>query len=394
MKPVLTFFFDALKPESIKHMPFLATFPETRRIRSEFGYSVTCHPSMYSGVHPNKHLQWFIWKYSPETSPFPWAKIFKHLSLLDNLPSRYFLHRYTRQFRKENTAWFGVPLLVNLPLKYWPFFDVVEDRSWDEPGYLKEYPTIFDILRTNQIDFEVVGMERGGGDEFTQLNNHKFDGIKPWTYFFLGRVDSFSHKYGQDSPETINLMRQFDQLVEKKFNDYSKKVSDFDIFMFSDHGHIPVKKIVDIHSHFIKHGHNLKEYIHIIDANVARFWFRSGKERREIEQILNDLPEGFILTDDHFKQYHVDMPDNRYGDLIYYLDVPSVFSKTVWGFNRNNASMHGYLPDYPDSDGVFISQRKLVDQSHVALVDILPTILDSLGVDIPAYVDGQVLWKD
>lgn len=156
MKPVLTFFFDALKPDSLQHMPFLNSFAYKRRMRSEFGHSVTCHPSMYSGVHPDKHLQWFIWRYDPVSTPFKWARVFKYLGFMDNLPARYFLHKWTRMFREGNTAWFGVPLLVNLPLKYWPYFNVVEDRSWHEPGYLKEYLTAFDILRRHNVDFEIV----------------------------------------------------------------------------------------------------------------------------------------------------------------------------------------------------------------------------------------------
>lgn len=54
--------------------------------------------------------------------------------------------------------------------------------------------------------------------------------------------------------------------------------------------------------------------------------------------------------------------------------------------------MHGYLPDYPDSDGVFLSQRPLVEGTHVELVDVLPTILDSLALSIPSYIDGRTLW--
>ena len=96
MKPVLSFFFDALKPDSLQYMPFLNSLAHKRRMRSELGHSVTCHPSMYSGVHPNKHLQWFVWKYDPATSPFAWTRIFKHLGLLDNVGSRYFLHKYMR----------------------------------------------------------------------------------------------------------------------------------------------------------------------------------------------------------------------------------------------------------------------------------------------------------
>jgi hypothetical protein len=393
MKPVLTFFFDALKPESLQYMPFLNSFGYTQRMRSELGHSVTCHPSMYSGVHPNKHLQWFVWKYDPVSSPFKWARVFRYLGFLDNLPARYFLHKYTRQFRPANTAWFGIPLLVNLPLKYWPYFNVVEDRSWDEPGYLKEYPTVFDILRRHDVGFEVVGMTKGAGDEFTQIGAHEFGEICPWTYFFLGSVDGFSHKYGQDATETIERMRRLDQLVEAKYTAYSQRVSDFEVFVFSDHGHIPAQKRVDIHQIFQQHGHRLNRFIHLIESNYARFWFRTDHERAIVESILSDMPEGFVLTPEHLRRYHLVMPDNRYGDLVFYLDAPYLFTKTIWGFSRGQKSMHGYLPDYPDSDGVFLSQRPLVEGTHVRLVDILPTLLDSLGLPVPDYVDGQVLWK-
>jgi len=394
VKPVLAFFFDALKPESLQYMPFLNSFAHKRRMLSELGYSVTCHPSMYSGVHPNKHLQWFIWKYDPVSTPFKWARVFKYLGFMDNLPARYFLHKYTRMFREENTAWFGVPLLVNLPLKYWPYFNVVEDRSWDEPGYLKEYPTAFDVLRHHNVDFEIVGMTKGAGGEFTQIGGHEFKEIRPWTYLFFGSIDGYSHNYGHDGPETIERMRRLDQLAEAKYQAYSQRVSDFDVFVFSDHGHIRVRKKVDIHEHFRQHGHNLHRFINLIEANYARFWFRTDKERAVVEHILSTMEEGFILTSEHLQRYQVEMPDNRYGDMIFYLDRPAIFSKTIWGFSRKLKGMHGYLPEYPDSDGVFLSQRSLVEGTHVELVDVLPTLLSSLGLPIPGYVDGRVLWAD
>jgi hypothetical protein len=392
MKPTLTFFFDALKPESLEHMPFLNSFAHKRRMRSELGHSVTCHPSMYSGVHPNKHLQWFVWRYDPVGTPFKWARVFKYLGFMDNLPARYFLHKYTRMFRGENTAWFGVPLLVNLPLKYWPYFNVVEDRSWDEPGYLKGYPTVFDILRHHNVDFEVTGMTKGAGDEFAQIGQHEFSEIHPWTYFFLGSIDSYSHRYGQDAPETVERLRRLDQLVEAQYEAYAHRVSDFDVFVFSDHGHIRAEKRVDIHSVFRRYGHHLNRFIHLIESNYARFWFRNDDERVIVERILSTIEEGFLLTEEHLRRYHLEMPDNRYGDLVFYLDAPYLFTKTIWGFSRKQKSMHGYLPDYPDSDGVFLSQRPLVEGTHAELVDVLPTLLDSLGLPAPNYMDGQTLW--
>ena len=394
MKPVLTFFLDALKPDSLAYMPFLNSFAYKRRMSSELGHSVTCHPSMYSGVHPNKHLQWFVWRYDPIGSLFKWARIFKYLGFIDNLPSRYFLHRYTRMYRKKNTSWFGVPLLVNLPLKYWPYFDVVEDRSWDEPGYLQEYPTVFDVLRQHNISFEVVGMNKGAGNEFVQIGGHDFEEIHPWTYFFLGSIDSYSHKFGQDAPESIEYMRKLDRLIEGKYREYSQRVGGFDVFVFSDHGHIRADKRVDIHNIFHKHGHELNTFIHLVESNYVRFWFRNDQERTVVENILSDVEEGFVLSNEHLHFYHLEMPDNRYGDLVFYLDAPYLFTKTIWGFSRKQKSMHGYLPEYPDSDGVFLSQRPLIEGTHVELVDVLPTLLYSLDLPIPSYIDGRILWAN
>ncbi len=393
MKPVLTFFFDALKPESLQYMPFLNSLPHQRRMRSELGHSITCHPSMYSGVHPDKHLQWFVWKYDPANSPFGWARVFKYLGLLDNLGSRYFLHKYTRQYRPQNTAWFGIPLLVNQPLKYWPCFNVVEDRAWEEPGYLKAYPTAFDILRQHNVSFEIVGMRKGAGDEFVQIGEHEFGEIQPWTYLFLGSIDHYSHYYGQDGPETIARMRELDRLVEAKVEAYSRRAPDFDFFVWSDHGHIRVEQRVDIHKHFRRHERNIHDFINLVEANYARFWFRNDGERTTVERILSDLEGGFTMTDEHYRRYHLQMPDNRYGDLVFYLDKPAMFSKTIWGFGHRQKSMHGYLPEHPGSDGVFLSDRPLVEGEHVELVDVLPTLLDSLGLPVPDYVDGRVLWK-
>jgi len=391
---LLSLFFDALKPESLKYMPFLNSLPHHRRMLAELGHSVTCHPSMYSGVHPDKHLQWFIWKYDPAGSPFKWAHLFRHLGLLDNLGSRYFLHKYTRLFRAPNSAWFGVPLMVNQPLRYWPYFNVVETRAWDAPGYLSDYPTVFDILRQHGVPFEIIGMTKGAGDEFAQIGLYEFGDIRPWTYLFLGSIDGYSHHYGQDGPETIARMRQLDRLVEEKVAAYRRRVPDFDLVVWSDHGHIRVEQKVDIHAHFRRHGHPIHRFINLVEANYARFWFRDDGERATVERILSDLAPGFILTAEHYRRYHLQMPDNRYGDMVFYLDKPAMFSKTIWGFGRKQKSMHGYLPDYPDSDGVFLSNRPLIDGTHVELVDVLPTLLDSLGLPVPDYVDGRVLWRE
>lgn len=393
--PVLTVFLDGLKQESVKNMPFLNSFPHKKRIRTTFGYSITCHAGMYSGVYPNKHLLWFIWKYSPSTSPFRWAKSLRDINVIDNLLGRYFTVKTARLFSR-NSSYGGIPLLVNTSLRNWPCFDVVENKLWNEPGYLEQYPTIFDILREQSVEFDVVGIARSndGGGELKYVEEYCGCEIKPWTYLFIGDVDYYSHKYKQDSPQTIQRLKEIDRVIQEKYRLFEEKIGDFTFVCFSDHGHMEVKNRVDIQSFFKSRGRPIDRYIHLIEATFARFWFRNETERVEVTSILSDLGHGRILTDEVLRKYHVDMPDNRYGDLIFYLDAPNIFSSTIWGFSRSTKSMHGYLPDYPEKDGVFVSNRAVRDIPYVHLVDIMPSLISLFGLRIPDYVDGKVLWKD
>ncbi len=91
---------------------------------------------------------------------------------------------------------------------------------------------------------------------------------------------------------------------------------------------------------------------------------------------------------------HIRVTDKSSYQWRIYLDKPAMFAKTIWGFGRKQKSMHGYLPDHPGSDGVFIGNRPLIEGAHVELVDVLPTLLNSLGLPVPAHVDGKVLWSD
>jgi hypothetical protein len=155
---------------------------------------------MYSGVFPNKHLMWFVWKYAPNTSPFKWLKSFSFLEHLDSIPLRLLLHKVTTYFEKR-TAFWGIPRIVHLPIRYWPNIDVSEKLFWDETGYLENYPTIFEFLRKYNVAYETVGMTKT--PLINLVTDHQFTEITPWTYIFIGEVDGLSHQYRQDSPIVI-----------------------------------------------------------------------------------------------------------------------------------------------------------------------------------------------
>ena len=399
MKPVVTVFMDGLKVDSLKYMPFTSSLGHRRRLKTQLGYSNPSHATMYSGVYPNKHHNWFVWRYAPDTSPFKWLRgigRFPH-----NIYTKYAFYRMTTALlTRRNTAFCDVPFLWWLPMSAWNNFDVNEKVFWSEPGFLADYPTTFDVLRAHQVPYEVIGMVKGQTHRALDwIETHPFSDIKPWTYLFIGDIDGYSHHHGPDSVETRRRLGEIDRVLEQKYRLFEKALGDFYFMLYSDHGHKTVEEGINLAKIFAARGKDINDYIHIIDINFARFWFRNEVESKAVTEILSSLEKGFILTEEHLRKYRVDMPDNRYGDLIYYLDIPCAFTHgpvSVLGKTRGqlSVSIHGYLPDYPDMDGVFVSNRGLIGDSHLELVDIMPSILDALDLPIPGHVEGKSVWSD
>ena len=392
MKPLLIVFIDGLKPESVEYMDFLKTF-NVRRIKTELiNYSPTCHASMYTGVYPNKHLQLFIWKFSPNTSPFKILKKLKLHKIPHNIYTKFFIYAALLRIKYNIPYTLMFSGLSKQPISNWLNFDFDVVKSWTEPDpFVGKYPIVFKILKDNNINYEIVGMQPKGAKSSESVQAHKPKKIKPVTYYYIGDMDPLSDKYGQDSKEAKVRLNEIDKILEEKYKLFEKEFKDFYFMLFSDHGHIKVEERIDLYSFFKVNGKDLNSYIHFVDALHLRFWFRNEKEKDEVTKILAKLESegvGYILTDEIMKKYHSEMPDNRYGDLIFYIDVPYI-SKTC-----PVNSMHGYSPEYPDSDGVFVTNREITTtHTHIKLQDIAPSILHTLNIEIPEYMDGSVVWK-
>ena len=359
-------FIDGLKPESIKYMPFLDSLPTKRRIRTEFGYSPTCYASMFGGVYPNKHHVWFSWKYSPDTSPYRWLKKYKMDSLPHNLFTKYACFRLADFMSHGLLPWQG-PMPLQwwyVPVSSWHYFDLTTKRAWFELDYLENYPTVFGILTNHGIQYELVGIEKAKPEKLWQsIEQYDFSEIKPWTLFFIGDIDLLSHYHKQNSDIVIERLAEIDRVLREKCELLESKAGDFDFVMFSDHGHVEINDYLDVKSIFKSYGESLDDFIYFIDANFVRFIFRNEDEERRVRDILSHLESvGFILTETHLRKYHLDMPDNRYGNLIFYVEAPHHVTaglKIGWKKLRSPfVSAHGYSPDNPDSDGVFISSTQ------------------------------------
>ena len=392
---LLSIFIDGLRPESLVHMPFLSGLvPHQERIKGEFGYSIACHGSMYSGVHTDAHKMWFVWQRAPDTSPFRAVRGMSKMPGLDNVIARQFLRKTAMLFAPPNSSFFGVPRVVHIPSRFLSQLDVTEKRNYDEPGYLPHVPSLTDLLREEDVKFQVIGMDKSFHEESKILEHADFRDDVDWMYWFLGDVDHFSHEFGQTSSEGIRRLTELDRLLERRFADLQKVREPSDILLWSDHGHIDVFEKPDLYRYFSEAGLNLNDFFHVIDATYARFWFDSTTQESDVRGVLETLGDrGVILEPEVQAKHRLDPGDNRFGDLIYALEPGYVFARTIWGWSRKMNSMHGYNPDYLESDGVVASTRALSTDRRLELIDVTPSILEALSLRGHSHMEGQPFWK-
>lgn len=389
MKHLLGIFIDGLRPTSLQHMPFLATLGNSRPLTSEYGYSITCHASMYSGLHLNRHKTWFVWKKSPETSPFRRVRHLARLPLANTLPGRYFVHKTASLFeRTPNTSFFGLPRVVHVPNSTLEFLDVVEKKMPHEGQYLEDVDTLFDFLPRYNLSHYVVGMDKSEKEESKILERFTEHRGADFIYWFIGDVDHFSHAYGQSSETAIRMLGELDDLLAKKYAQLTEKVGDVDVLVWSDHGHVDVEEKIDIYERARNVGVDLYGIDHVVDATCVRFWFNKPEDETNVRHVLEALADhGEEINANISQKFAMDIGDDRYGDLVWFLKPGCIFNRTIWGFSRSLKSMHGYAPDLPESDGVILSNRPLTsDKPNIC--DITPSILARFGKGHEVDFDG------
>lgn len=385
----LLFFMDGLRYDLMsKDMPFISSL-NTRPLESDFGYSCACHASMYTSRYIEDHNTWCVWK-KGDNSPYKFIDYIPGLKYLNFIPVKMVLSRVARLFSK-NDSFSGIPMLVNLPLKYWSMFETCENKFWNDDEYMKGKNTLFKILKNSGFNYEIVGLNKKGDvfEAAPQISMSENDVV----YYFIGQVDGIMHSKGAVHEETHKYLKMVDNFVKREYEkalEVSKEVS---VICWSDHGHIDVDKKIDINEYFRPHNKNVNKYIHLIESTFARFWFRNEREKEEVSTVLHEMEKlglGFIFTEETYKRWHMRFNSNEHGEMIFHLNAPNSFTNTIWGFGHRYVSMHGYYPELSEHKGIFASNKAIKDEVKlVTLVDILPTIIHDLGLEESSEFVGR-----
>jgi len=254
---------DSFKPEYLEHTRFLKSLTEKKEwgeLEMPLGFEGGMRTFFYG---KNDMLAFF---YKSENSKLKWTKKF---------------------------WWMGrFPLEVLINLKR-----LVERKR---------------LFRTGNIPLKKL-------HEFDTEIGKPFEKIKGVEYLYIGKLDKIAHKYGTKSRETINAIKEIDNLVSKLKSD----------IILSDHGMIDIKKIISVP----------KTKNCFIDSTFARYW--------------GEKPN-FNSSEGKW----IELKDKRYGEYIFLANPGVLIIPNYWQDNIPVRAMHGYSPKCKDMNAIYILNRE------------------------------------
>lgn len=392
-KKLIGIFIDALRPDFIskEHTPFIYNLTKNNyynELETILGYSDSIDASIFTGTYPDRHGYWMKYQYNPANSPFKNLKIIKPLSTIDYIPSNFIksginFTLYNTLYRKisKDLGYDGLAS-YNIPYKLLENFDITLKKSQFDLGVFNPIMTLFDVLESNgKTHYYSHGIKQ---DTFERIKQSDMGII------YLSDIDFYAHIFGLQSAIFYRALHKLDNKVQRIYETCKTSEPYANIILFADHGMADVHKILTF-KELRKHPGFGKRFLYALDGTMVRFWYFDDSIQSIIHDYFSDLPYGHFLTNDEQKTLRIKFSHNRYGDDIYLLKQGFSIFPNYMSWNTPKA-MHAYHPSYNEQKGaVILSGDKFNmsgNKSPVKLADIMPTILDVLGIDIPETVEG------
>jgi len=359
-RPVAIFtLIDALGWQFLQGREFLSDLlPYRQPLRTVLGFSSGAIPSILTGVPPAQNGHWNLYFYDPQHSPFRW---FRHFSFL---PDRVLQSRFTRKLLKEmgrNLLGLGRNFECCVSPRLLPWFDWVEKRNIYDCGGIAGAPSIFDQLAEQGVPYRVYSYHHLSDQEI--LNRALRDletGECRFFFLYLCEMDMFLHTHCGDAQKVEERLDWYAKALRGVLELAQKLDPEVTFTVFSDHGMTPVQDHYDLLGQVDALGFTMpSDYLAVYDSTMARFWFFNPSARQGIVDRLNTLSCGRIVPDGEQRQLGIWFPDRRYGALIFLMRPGWLIARSDFnGRGWMPVGMHGYHPDDPYSDAIFLSNRK------------------------------------
>lgn len=360
---------DACGWEIVKNDPFLqALAPHRQKLRSIFGYSSTCVPSILSGRTPVEHRNWCYFIHSPETSPF------KPLRWLQWLPraltSRRIVRRLLTKLVKKHLGFEGYFDLYNMPFQHIASYDFTEKKSPLKPQGMNRGTNIFDDLEAAGVRYFVSDPDKSEEQNRDELIARIKARDIDFAFIYWAGLDGLLHRVGNDSPLIGEKLREYETWIGAVHETASRYYDKVPLHVFSDHGMANCDVHVDLMAKLktvpLRFG---KDYSAVYDSTMARFWFHTPGARETMEAALRAMPEGRIMPDSELAELNTLFEDRAFGELIYLMPEGTLIVPSHMG-ERPIRAMHGYHPDDPHSYATLFTNEPTLPAKVTAINDI------------------------
>ncbi|MBT4175053.1 hypothetical protein HOC80_00185 [archaeon] len=389
MKTVFLYI-DAMCFHYTEHMPFLNNLSKrsvTSNIQVEplhqFEFSI------FASQH-QKDLDMWAWFYrNPEKSHFKWLKPFA--PIIKKIKSNKFRELITYSsallayFRGETRFVKLLGMDIEKALQFAPMA---------QRAFIDQYPakikTLFDILREKNIQYTAYEWPLKTTNKTKGLNpfyrsdkaisNFIIKNIKNNQFVFAHTVelDSKMHALGVNHPKVIQHLKQIDNNIKNIYNELKKY--NYNFIIASDHGMVPITDTLDITKLLDK------EYS-FSDSTCIRIW------TKDIKGTLNKIKtnKGKVFTKETMKNIPLTYNRDYTGDILFVANPGVNISPNDLDGKNIPKAMHGYLPtDKLDAFFLIKSSNPIKKtETKMGLVDICPTILNSLNIKQPKEWKGK-----
>ena len=221
--------------------------------------------------------------------------------------------------------------------------------------------------------------------------------------------DLFSH-WNLDRMDLVRpAMAETDRVIGQVRDNCRRKGVTFVLLV--DHGQELITGQTDLPAALRRLGIPRAEYLYFLEVAVARFWFFTPRARAAITALLHELPHVTVVPHTQMKQYHVDFPDARHGELYAYAHHGHAFfphdffeplANVYLGLtmdgqhpritNPRHRGNHGHLPGHPAEAGYLVVAderlRPTQGRPRAHIADVAPTLLTLLGREPAPHMKG------
>lgn len=369
---------DACGWEIIKDQPFLQKVaPHRHKLRSVFGYSSACVPSIVSGNWPDQHENWCYFIFDPENSPFRSLRWLRFLP--KKLTGRRIVRRLLTKIAKWKLGFEGYFDLYNIPFQHIHLYDFTEKKSPLRPGGMNCGSNIFDVLEERNVPHFGSNPDVTEEENLSAVLSELKEGEIEFAFVYWAGLDGLLHRVGNDAPEIPEKLEHYESWIREVYETASRNYENVDLYVFSDHGMANCDKHLDLAALIetlpLQFG---RDYNVVYDSTMARFWFSSDEARELIAARLESVEDGRILTNGELRELRVPVEKDRFGELIFLASEGVLIVPSHMG-ERPIRAMHGYHPDDPQSYAALLTNVPALPCEVEAIPHIHRLMLDSIN---------------